>query len=195
MRTYTVAEQRSAPNEIDVDFMLHTGTDGASHGIAAPWSLITQADDEISLFGPGPAKFINTDAECFLLAGDMTALPALTANLKLLPANARGKAFIEILSEDDKQDLKQPENVEIIWVVNDAPGSDESPLFHAIEQADWQEGKLSVWVACEFKTMKKIRQYLKVDREVEKSHLYISSYWKKGNTEEEHKVLKQADGG
>ena len=195
MRTYTVAEQRSAPNEIDVDFMLHTGTDGASHGIAAPWSLETQANDEISLFGPGPAKYINTDAECFLLAGDMTALPALTANLKLLPANARGKAFIEILSEGDKQDLIQPENVEIIWIVNDAPGSDESPLFHAIEQADWQEGKLSVWVACEFKTMKKIRQHLKVDREVEKSHLYISSYWKKGNTEEEHKVLKQADGG
>jgi len=144
MRTYTVAEQRSAPNEIDVDFMLHTGTDGASHGIAAPWSLSTQTDDEISLFGPGPAKFINTDAECFLLAGDMTALPALTANLKLLPANARGKAFIEILSDADKQDLKAPDNVEIIWVINDAPGSDESPLFHAIEQADWQKGKLSV---------------------------------------------------
>jgi len=159
---WEVAEQRSAPNEIDVDFMLHTGTDGASHGIAAPWSLSTQADDEISLFGPGPAKFINTDAECFLLAGDMTALPALTANLKLLPANARGKAFIEILSDADKQDLKAPDNVEIIWVINDAPGSDESPLFHTIEQADWQEGKLSVWVACEFKTMKKIRQAARV---------------------------------
>ena len=193
MRTYTVAEQRSAQNEIDVDFMLHTGTDGSSHGIAAPWSLNTQAGDELSLFGPGPAKFINLDAECFLLAGDMTALPALTANLKTLPASARGKAFIEILSETDKQDLPAPENVEIVWVVNDAPGSDASPLFHAIEQAQWQNGKLAAWVACEFKTMKKIRQYLKVEQAMERSHLYISSYWKKGNTEEEHKVAKQAD--
>ena len=195
MRTYTVAEQRSAANEIDVDFMLHTSSAGASHGIAAPWSLSTKANDEISLFGPGPAKFINTDAERFLLAGDMTALPALTANLRLLPTDARGKAFIEILTEDDKQDLKGPENVEIIWVINDQPGSNASPLFHAIEQAEWQDGNLSAWVACEFKTMKKIRQYLKVDRGLEKSHLYISSYWKKGNTEEEHKVLKQADAG
>ena len=52
---------------------------------------------------------------------------------------------------------------------------------------------LSVWSACEFKTMKKIRHYLKVIREVEKSHLYISSYWKKGNTEEQHKVARMKD--
>lgn len=180
MRTYTVAEQRPGQNEIDVDFMIHGGNDGPAHGIAAPWSLATQPGDEISLFGPGPAKFINTDAECFLLAADMTALPALTANLKLLPDNAEGKVFIEILSEADKQDLTKPDNVELTWVINDDPGSDASPLFHAIEQADWQDGKLAVWVACEFKTMKKIRQYLKVERGVEKSHLYISSYWKRG---------------
>jgi NADPH-dependent ferric siderophore reductase len=192
MRTYTVSEQRSALNEIDVDFMVH-GANGVADGIAAPWSLKATAGDTISMFGPGPAKFINTDAECFLLAADMTALPALTANLKLLPDNARGKAFIEILSEADKQDLPKPDNVELIWVINDAPGSDESPLFHAIEQSEWQAGAVAVWVACEFKTMKKIRQYLKVDRGVEKSHLYISSYWKKGNTEEEHKAAKQAD--
>lgn len=192
MRTYTVSEQRSAQNEIDVDFMLH-GEHGAADGIAAPWSRNAKPGETISLFGPGPAKFINTDAECFLLAADMTALPALTANLKLLPDNARGKAFIEILSDADKQDLPRPEGVELVWVINDAPGSDASPLFHAIEQAEWPQGKLAVWVACEFKTMKKIRQYLKDDKGVEKSHLYISSYWKKGNTEEEHKVAKQAD--
>jgi len=192
-RTYTLAKQRSEPNEIDVDFMLHTGTDCSSHGIAAPWSLDAQPNDEISFFGPGPAKFINLDAECFLLAADMTALPALTANLKLLPANARGKAFIEILSEADKQDLQKPENVDIAWVINEAPGSDKSPLFHAIHEAEWQTGKLAVWAACEFITMKKIRQFLKVERGIEKSHLYIASYWKKGATGEEHKIAEQAD--
>ena len=41
--------------------------------------------------------------------------------------------------------------------------------------------------------MKKIRQYLKVDRGVEKSHLYVFSYWKKGKPQEQHKVTKQED--
>lgn len=193
MRTYTVAEQRSEQNEIDVDFMLHTSHDGSAHGIAAPWSLSVQQGDEISVAGPGPAKFINTDAEYFLLAADMTALPALTANLKRLPVDAQGQVFIEILSEADKQNLAKPDKVEIVWVINDDPGSDKSPLYYSIKQAEPQIDKLAAWVACEFKTMRKIRQYLKTECGIEKSHLYISSYWKRGDTEEQHKIVKQDD--
>ncbi len=193
MRTYTIAEQRSEQNEIDVDFMLHTSHDGSAHGIAAPWSLSVLQGDEISVAGPGPAKFINTDADYFLLAADMTALPALTANLKRLPLNAQGQVFIEILSKADKQNLAKPDKVEIIWVINDDPGSDESPLFHSITQSVLQIDKLAAWVACEFKTMRKIRQYLKTECGIEKSHLYISSYWKRGDTEEQHKIVKQDD--
>ena len=193
MRTYTLSEQRYEKNEVDIDFMIHTANDGLTHGIAAPWALKAQAGDPISLFGPGPAKYINLNANWFLLAADMTALPALSANLKLLPKTAKGKAFIEILSEADKQDLQKPENVEIVWVINDQSGFDVSPLFQAIKQSDWQSGQVSVWSACEFKTMKKIRHYVKIDREIERSHYYISSYWKKGNTEEEHKVARLED--
>lgn len=193
MRTYTVAEQRSQPNEIDVDFMLHGSTADASHGIAAPWALKTQPGDEITVGGPGAAKFVNADAAYFLLAADMTALPALTANLKRLPQEAQGQVFIEIVSEADKQNLTKPENVKLNWVVNDDPGSDASPLFHAIAQVELPTDEIAVWVACEFKTMKKIRAHLKTESTVEKSHLYISSYWKRGDTEEEHKAAKQGD--
>lgn len=193
MRTYTVAQQRSAQNEIDVDFMLHENNNSSVQALAAPWSLAAKPGDTMSIFGPGLASFINLDADYFLLAADMTALPALTVSLKTLAGNARGKVFIEILSEQDKQSLPQPESVEIVWVINRDPGSDNSPLFHAIQQADWPAGRIAAWVACEFKTMKKIRNYLKVERGMEKSHLYISSYWKRGDTEEQHKLAKQAD--
>lgn len=193
MRTYTVAQQRSAQNEIDIDFMLHDSKNGTEHAIAAPWSLAAKPGDTIGLFGPGLASYINLDADCFLLAADMTALPALTVSLKTLPSNAKAKVFIEILSAEDKQSLAHPDGVEIVWLINDEPGSDASPLYHAIQQADWPEGRVAAWVACEFKTMKKIRSYLKGERDLKKSHLYISSYWKKGDNEEQHKVAKQAD--
>lgn len=205
MRTYTISEQRISPNEIDIDFMLHNhmdilangaesdSVDDTTHGVAVPWSLKTKSGDQISFFGPGPVRFINLEVDYFLLAVDMTALPALKANLKLLPKDARGKAFIEILSESDKQELQMPKNIELTWVINESPGSEASPLFHAIQQTNWHLGKVAVWSACEFKTMKKIRHYLKVDRGVEKSHLYVSSYWKKGNTEEQHKAARKAD--
>ena len=193
MRTYTIAQQRSAPNEIDIDFMLHRSKGGLVHGIAAPRALSAKPDDNISLFGPGLAQHVNIDADYFLLAADMTALPALKVSLKTLPKKAKGTVFVEILSNHDKQELPLPENIQVVWVINNEPGSDASPLYHAIKKTESQNGCLAAWVSCEFKTMKKIRNYLKTVRSIEKTHIYISSYWKKGDTEEQHKLIKKID--
>ena len=149
----------------------------------------------MSIFGPGPATFINTEADWYLLAADMTALPALVANLGRLPENAKGYLVIEILADEDRQDLPVPAGMELRWVVNPQPGSDASPLYHAIRELSWLEGQVAVWAACEFNTMKKNRAYFRQVRGVEKSHLYISSYWKKGLQEEEHKIAKSEDAG
>jgi len=62
----------------------------------------------ISLFGPGPATFVNTDTQWYLLAADMTALPALIANLARLPADAQGYVVIEILAHEDRQQPAVP---------------------------------------------------------------------------------------
>ena len=193
MRTYTVVKQRYQENEIDVDFVLHTGSDSAAHGVACFWASGAKPGDEILISGPGPAKFINTEAESFILGADMTALPALLENLQRLPATAQGQVFIEIQSEADKQSLTKPEKIAINWVINADSGSSATPLFHAISQTALPAGKLSAWIACEFTTMQKIRHYLKSDCNIDKTHLYISSYWKKGVTEEQHKIIRQAD--
>lgn len=190
MRTYTVANLRKELHEMDVDFMLHGDGTG---GVAAAWALQANVGDTISLFGPGPATFINLEADWYLLAADMTALPALTTNLAHLPSNATGHIVIEILTEEDRQTLPVPANMELTWVVNPHAGSDDSPLMDAIQNLHWLEGQPAIWTACEFKTMKKLRQYYRELRSVPKSHLYISSYWKMGLKEEEHKIAKRDD--
>jgi len=193
MRTYTVAQYRADKNEIDVDFMLHTKPDGSTNGVAAQWATQAKQGDTMGIFGPGPARLINTHADWFLLAADMTALPALTTNLKTLPQNAKGYVVVEIIAKEDQQALTLPGGMEVIWVVNAEPGSNSSPLHKAIIELDWLPGQAAVWAACEFTTMKKIREYFKQDRKVEKSHLYVSSYWKKGLQEEDHKIAKRED--
>ncbi|MFK7893347.1 MAG: siderophore-interacting protein [Granulosicoccus sp.] len=193
LRTYTVSQHRPEMHEIDVDFMLHADSDGNTSGVAAAWSIKAEEGDTISIFGPGSASFINPEANWYLLAADMTALPALTANLTRLPADAKGYVVVEIISREDEQPLPLPVSMEIIWVVNPEPGSDDSALFHAIKKLPWLSGSVSSWTACEFKTMKKIRHYLRNERMIEKSHIYISSYWKKGLQEEEHKIVKRQD--
>ena len=193
LRTYTVSRFRPQALEIDVDFMLHSNADGTTSGLAAPWSVAAEVGDAMSIFGPGPASFINTDADWYLLVADMTALPALTANLASLPNNAKGYVVIEIIAEADRQPLDLPAGMELIWVVNPQPGSAASPLFEAVAQLRWLDQQVAIWAACEFTTMRKIRQYFRDERQVEKSHLYISSYWKKGLQEEEHKRVKRED--
>lgn len=186
VRTYSISGQRN--NEIDVDFALH-----AVDGPASAWARTAQAGQQIVVGGLGPKKLINNEADWFLLAGDMTALPAITVNINQLPATARGYAVIEVTTETDIQPLNSPENIEIHWIVNAAANTDTSPLLEHIKQLRWLSGQPAVWTACEFHSMRVLRQYFKVEREVAKTHLYISSYWKIDRTEDQHKIDKRND--
>ncbi|MCP3129241.1 siderophore-interacting protein [Shewanella sp. KJ2020] len=182
MRTYTIRQQRD--DEIDVDFVLHD-TDGP----ASSWAKTAQVGELIQIGGPGLKKLINFEADWFLLAGDMTALPAISVNLAKLPNNAVGYAVIEVLSEADIQPLAHPSNVQLHWVIN----PEGKPLAERIAQLPKLEGQGAVWLACEFSSMRALRKLLKQTYDLPKSHFYTSSYWKIGCNEGEHKLVKQED--
>ena len=59
--------------------------------------------------------------------------------------------------------------------------------------AGWPEGDVYAWAACEFSSMKALRSYLREERGLGADSLYISSYWKSGLTEEDHKLAKRED--
>lgn len=195
MRTYTVSAQREHlhSTEIDVDFALHE-----AQGPASTWARNAGCGDQILVGGPGPKKLINHEADWFLFIGDMTALPAITVNLALLPDDASGHAIIEITTEADRQILNKPKNVLIHWVVNAHPTADRSPLLEQVKTLKktlaWPSGQPAVWAACEFHSMRALRQYFKTEHaSLPKSHVYISSYWKLGRSEDQHKIDKRDD--
>jgi NADPH-dependent ferric siderophore reductase len=191
MRTYTIRAFNLAARELVVDLVLHG--EGEHAGPASDWARQTKPGDTLNIAGPGPTKLVNNDADWFLIAGDMTALPAISCNLEQLPATARGYAVIEIIEEADKQTLDVPAGMEIRWVVNPHPEQASSVLADAVRAVPWQEGRVSAWVACEFSTMRNLREYLKRDRELGRGEFYISSYWKIGRSEDQHKVDKRED--
>jgi len=94
LRTYTISQYRRDTHEIDVDFMLHNSADGTVEGVAVSWAIRASAGDIMPIFGPGLATLINRDADAFVLAADMTALPALAANFASLPATATGHVVV-----------------------------------------------------------------------------------------------------
>ncbi len=186
IRTYTVRHQRES--EIDVDFVIHDHT-----GPASAWAVDAKPGDRVLVGGPGPKKLVRQPADWYLLVGDMTALPAVSVNLSLLPESASGHAVIEIASEADIQKLDCPDNVELHWVINPRPDPEGAVLLEKVRGLTWHSGQPAVWAACEFNSMRAMRRYFKEDRAMPRSHLYISSYWKIGQSEDQHKVAKKKD--
>ncbi|PHQ33251.1 siderophore-interacting protein [Rhodopirellula bahusiensis] len=185
-RSYTIRHQR--PTEIDIDFVLHE-----SPGPASAWAIGAQPGDRITVAGPGPKKLINHAADWFLLAGDMTAIPAISVNLRQLPEDAIGYVVIEVPSPADIQDLEHPAKVELHWEVNPEPDVDGLFLASKVRTLSWLEGQPAVWAACEFNSMRVLRSFLGEHDNLPNTHLYLSSYWKLGQSDEGHKQAKRLD--
>ena len=184
MRTYTVAHFDADKPEMVLDMVIHAN-DGKT-GPASAWATSTKPGDVITLAGPGSSKGLNEHYDWVLLAGDMTALPSIRNHLATLPSHAKGYAVIKIQDSRDAVALEKPEGITVIW-------EHEQPLPHRITQLDWLEGTPTVWVACEFADMRAIRVWLKDEKAVAHENVYISSYWKKGRSEDQHKIEKRQD--
>jgi len=186
LRTYTVRQQHAEAIDVDVVRHVHGGP-------AARWAENAAAGDTIEASGPGPVKRLDHEADWFLLAGDMTALPAIGANIEALPARATGRAIIEVIDAEDRQALSAPRGLAIDWLINPSPGERAELLAEAVREMIWQPGRPAVWAACEFRAMQALRTHLRDEREVERARLYISSYWQLGQNETGHRKSKQAD--
>lgn len=189
MRTYSIRAHDAERGVLSVDFALH----GDAGGVATDWARSAEIGAKIMVGGPGSVKMVDLSADWFLLVGDMTAIPALMCNFERLPATARGYAVIEVTSEADKTDLRLPGDIQVQWVVNPTPEKTEGLLVDRIKSLPWMDGSVFVWTACEFDSMRALRSYYRNDRGVDRDQIYLSSYWRAGRTEDQHKVDKQAD--
>ena len=186
MRTYTIRRYNQAAQSIEVDFVRHI-TQDQQCGYASRWAMNAEVGDTVNIAGPGIIQSMNLEADWFFLVADMTALPALTAKIQSLPDEATGYAVIKVISKDDIQPINAPANVQLTWLV------DDQHLADTVQSLAWKTGAVSVWCACEFDSMRQLRQYFRNDKEVAKENIYISSYWKQGVTEDGHKVIKRQD--
>jgi|SaaInl5LU_22_DNA_1037371.scaffolds.fasta_scaffold27091_2 NADPH-dependent ferric siderophore reductase len=187
-RSYTVRQFDTDTKTLHLDFMLH-----ADGGPASAWAEMAEVGQEISVVGPGAKKLVDFSADWFLIAGDMTALPAISVNIEQLPDHAKGYVAIEVLSGSDKQKLNVPEGVEVHWIVNAQASRDDLPLLDKVKEFEFLSGKPSIWVAGEFHASRAIRRYLKLEKGVQRDEIYASSYWHLGLSDDQHKVAKQTD--
>ena len=80
IRTFTPRRVDPDALELDLDVVLH------GSGAASQWAEGAAAGAEAAISGPGRGYTIDAGAPAFVLAGDETAIPAMSQLLELLPA-------------------------------------------------------------------------------------------------------------
>ena len=103
LRSYTARRQDPARGEVEIDFVLH------GDGPAAAWAAAAAPGDPIGSAGGGPLG--DRPAHRLLLAGDETALPAISRILAAAPDDTGGVALIEVAGPEEEQPLPAPAGI------------------------------------------------------------------------------------
>lgn len=207
-RTYTVRYYDPQTATLAVDFALHGDT-----GPASSWALKAKVGDLLGIAGPGGPDPLLAPAHRHILAGDLTAIPAISALLEQTPAQHKLQVLLEVPCRDDIHTLPQHPGAEIHWFINNTTSTgQQSPLFSALKESCQQLDEfldiladqtstanilpLSAFIAGENNTTLALRDYLRERFKLKKSALYAIPYWRKGQDEEayhqqRHTVMDQ----
>lgn len=160
VRTYTVRQERldAVYPELDIDFMLHFDADGNA-GPAALWALHAVPGDTLTLIGPNNHAAHCVTAETYsgiewrpglaqhvLLAGDETALPAISGILESLPSNMSGHAILEVPEAADFQDITTAADIKVTWLARSAGTGSPRPHGELLQEAVRAAVPMPGWV-------------------------------------------------
>ncbi len=126
LRVYTVRAYRPVgPDgpEIDVDVVLHGSVADGTAGPGAAWAETCSPGDPVALLDEGVGFNPDPALNEVVMVADESGLPATAGILASLPAEARGRALIEIPTAADRQDLTGPAGVEVTWITRDDPAA------------------------------------------------------------------------
>ncbi|WP_051477252.1 siderophore-interacting protein [Arthrobacter sp. Br18] len=204
IRSYTVRALRATAHcrELDVDFVIHPAADG--HGApASDWARAAAPGTGAVIIGPDAEaitaatglsetgiRWNPQGARQILLAGDETAVPAISSILEALPAHVTGHAFLEVPDGSDFQDISTDSGVQISWLARHPTGALRGELLYGAVRAKRQVNTATqenthamyAWVAGEAGTVKSLRRYLVNQLGLDPRQSEFRAYWSLGKS-------------
>ena len=174
LRSYTARRQDPVAGEVEIDFVLHGDGPAASWAAAAvPGALLGVAGG--GSLGERPAGWL-------LLAGDETALPAISRILAAADAAALGVALIEVAGPEEEQPLHAPDGVAVRWLHRDGVVPGESTLLaDAVAALDPPDAAdVFAWVGAESAAVRAVRADLRGRWGLGRAQHHAIGYWRRG---------------
>jgi NADPH-dependent ferric siderophore reductase len=116
-----------------------------------------------------------------LLAGDETALPAISRILAAADPGARGIALLEVAGPEEEQPLSAPPGVDVRWLHRSGAEPGEDLLTEAVAALPRPEGEdLFAWVGAESATVRAVRADLRGRWGLRRGEHHAIGYWRRG---------------
>ncbi|WP_230487277.1 siderophore-interacting protein [Nocardioides anomalus] len=186
VRTYTALFPDVDAGTLAIDFVVH-----GDSGVAGPWAKAARPGNRLEVRGPGGAYRPDPTADWHLLAGDESAVPAITAALHALPADAVARVVVLVEGPGHEPALPLPARGELTVLHRSALAPGEG-LTTAVRALTWLPGRVHAFVHGEAaEVMHGVRTHLFTDRGLDRDQVSISGYWREGRTEEGFRQWKQ----
>jgi NADPH-dependent ferric siderophore reductase len=164
-RNYTIRAVRG--EEVDVDVVLH------ERGLMVEWTRAARPGDQLAWGEVAGTYDPPADTDWQLLAGDITALPAIGRILEGLPPAARAIVVGETVDPADRQEWETRGDVEVVWL----EGGEASGLEHAVRSFPEPDGNGYRWMAGETRCVRYARRHLRHERGVPRERWSLTGYW------------------
>jgi len=171
-RVYTVRRVDLARGTLDLDIVIHDGTDTPG----STWARQVQPGAVVGLMGPGGGDL--PPGRRLLLAGDETALPAIARIVEALSARAQATVLIEVADAAEEQPLHSAAELDVRWLHRDAGDMLEAAVRGQVLPPDDPEG--FVWIACEHAPARSLRNWLRREIGFARERQTVAAYWRRG---------------
>lgn len=172
-RHYTIRSLDRARKMLDVDFVLHGDSPAGRYCRSA------KPGDTVTVLGPRGRHVLREGADWRLFVGDESAIPAIFGMLEILSPGEKATALIEISGEVDKQPLNTAGDVDLVWLVRDAPAGQSKVLADAASGFTIPEGEGHAYTLGETSIIRQVRQGL-IARGLPKQNVSSEGYWRPG---------------
>jgi NADPH-dependent ferric siderophore reductase len=173
IRTFTPFCVDADAHELDVEIVVH------GSGAASDWATAAAPGDHAAISGPGRGYTVDDNAPAYVVAGDETAIPAITQLLDAIPPETQVQAHVEIAHPDAELALPDHRHATVSWHLLRAGAPPGDALVDAARSADIAP-ETRVWAAGEAAAVQRIRRYLFEERAIPRRQTAVRGYWKHG---------------
>jgi NADPH-dependent ferric siderophore reductase len=177
IRTLTPLAFDADTSALEVEVVLH------GHGALSAWAETVTEGDPVAVSGTGRGYDVEPEARSYLLAGDESALPALTTLLPALPPTAEALVVVEIAAPEAQVSVPHHPRAELRWCESRPGARPGAALVEAVQASDL-DLECRVWAAGEAASMLQIRRVLFEVRGLPRGQAVVRGYWKHGRSAE-----------